>query len=153
MVFAPGPIPDPTTQFDDARYANDVPFNVKQTQITHARHRWYQVIAIGAFGTAAGQFAKTNGLGAGLTMRIQFEHKPDFISISIAGQTASTGRCVVFRGDPGGDGIPLGQSGSVTLPAPEGGIITIVNVGTTATFGVVIAHAGYDAQLGIQCGL
>lgn len=151
MVFRPDPIPAPDVALDESStYANDTAFVVKQTTVSHARHRWFQVIQLGTY---TAQFAKSPGINAGATMRIQFEHKPDYITVGVSGQTASTGRCVVFRGEPGGDGIPLGQGGKVTLPAPESGILNIVNVGTTATYGVVIAHAGYDASIDLSPGL
>lgn len=151
MVFPPGPIPEPDVALDESStYANDLPFSTKQTSITHARHRWFQVVTLG---TQTAQFTKTPGLNQGATQRVQFEHKPDYITVSISGQTANTGRCVVFRGEPGGDGILLGPTGTITIPAPESGIVTIVNVGTTATYGVIVAHAGYDARIDIECGL
>lgn len=151
MTFMPQEIPDPSVALDEsATWANDVPFVVKQTTITHARHRWFQVIAMG---TQTAQFTKTPGINGGATQRIQFEHKPDYISVSVSGQTANTGRCVVFRGEPGGDGILLGPNGALTIPASENGILTIVNVGTTATYGAVIAHAGFDARIDYIAGL
>lgn len=151
MTFQPREIPAPDVALDEARYTQDLPFNLKQATVTHARHRWYQVIAIGAF--TLSQFSKTNGLAAGATMRVQFEHKPDYITIAVDGRTANTGRVSVFRGEPGGDAIVIGQTGKVTLPAPESGIMTLVSIGTTSVFGVLIAHAGYDASLDISPGL
>jgi hypothetical protein len=151
MTFQPREIPAPDVSLDEARYDQDLPFNLKQATITHARHRWFQVVALGAFTTS--QYAKTNGIAAGATMRYQFEHKPDYVTIAVDGRTATTGRCMVFRGEPGGDGIVLGQGGMVTMPAPESGIVSVVNIGTTATFGELIAHAGYDAEIMIDPGL
>jgi hypothetical protein len=151
MVFPPGPVPAPDVALDESvTYANDTPFNVKQTTISHARHRWFQIIRLGTYVT---QFGKTDGVNAGTQMRIQFEHKPDYVTIAINGQTQNTGRCVVYRGEPGGDGVVLGQGGKLTMPAPESGILTVVNVGSTPTFGVVFAIAGYDASFDISPGL
>jgi hypothetical protein len=152
MVFQPREIPAADVALDESvTYANDVPFVQKQTAITHARHRWYQVIAIGAPGAA--QYLKTVGLAAGQSQRVQFEHKPDFVMVAVDGRTANnTAHIIVYRGEPGGDGVALGQNGTVTMPAPEGGIVTLQNIGTTTTYGCVIAHAGYDATLDYRPG-
>lgn len=73
--------------------------------------------------------------------------------VSVSGQTALTGRCNLFLGEPGGPPIPLGGHGKAVIPAPQGGIISLVNVGTTPTYGVIIAHAGYvDAGVDVDCG-
>lgn len=152
MVFPANPVPAPDVALDESvTYANDAPFNVKQTVLTHARHRWFQIITIGTY--TGSQYAKANGLNGGATMRIQFEHKPDYVTVAIGGQTANTGRCMVFRGEPGGDGVVLGQGGKLTMPAPESGIITLVNVGSTPTYGTVFAIAGYDVAFDISPGL
>jgi hypothetical protein len=152
MVFIPDPIPAPDVALDEsATYANDAPFSQKQTAITHRRHRWYQAIQLGA--PAGAQYAKTVGLAAGTTMRVQFEHAPDYITVAVDGRTANnTAHVLVYRGEPGGDGIALGQNGTLTMPAPESGIVTIVSIGTTTTWGVVIAHAGYPATIDYRPG-
>jgi len=152
MTVMPREIPESDVALDgSATYAKDVPFNAKQTVITHARHRWFQVISLGV--PTGSQFGRSVGIPAGATQRIQFEHKPDYVAVGISGQTATTGRCMVFRGEPGGDGIPLGQSGNVIVPAPESGVLSIVNLGSTPTYGAVIAMAGYDTALLYQPGL
>jgi len=143
MVFPPGPIPQPDKQLDPATaYPNDVPFDLKQASVTFRRHRWFQIQPIG---TPTGPYAiAAGGLAAGLTQRIQFDHRPDVIIVSISGQTALTGRCQLYLGEPGGPFILLGPLGKAIIPAPESGIITLVNVGTTVTIGTVVAIAGYD---------
>jgi hypothetical protein len=151
MVFIPDHIP-PTDQSLDSetRYVADVPFDYKQAEITTRRHRWFQVQDIG---TPGALYVTTPGLNAGATQRIQFDHKPDWIIVSIGGQTALTGRCILYLGDSGGPFVRLGPHGKVTIPAPEGGIITLTNVGSTATFGTVVAIAGYvDPGVDVICG-
>jgi hypothetical protein len=156
MVFPNLEIPAPDVALDESStYANDVPFNQKQTVITHARHRWYEFIQMGVAGTGSvgAQYAKTIGIGAGQTMRIQFEHKPDFVTVGVDGRTANnTAHIMVYRGEPGGDGVALGQTGVLTCPGPESGIITLVNIGTTTTYGAVIAHAGFPATIDYRPG-
>jgi len=152
MTFSPREIPAPDVALDgSATYVQDAPMALKQTTTTHTRHRWWQVISLGV--PTGSQYGRSVGIPAGATQRVQFEHKPDYVCVGISGQTAATGRCVVFRGEPGGDGIPLGQSGNVIMPAPESGILNITNVGSTATYGAVIAMAGYDTALLYQPGL
>lgn len=150
MVFIPDHVP-PQALDDGTRYVADVPMDAQQARITTRRHRWFQQIPIA---TPAATYVLTPGLAAGQTQRIQFDHKPDFIIVSISGQTAVTGRVMLFLGEPGGPGIgPFGPQGSATIPAPEGGIITLVNVGSTATFGVVVAVGGYaDPGVNILLG-
>jgi len=146
MVFIPDHVP-PQALDDGTRYVADVPFDAQQARITTRRHRWFQQITIG---TPSGPYSIVAGLTTGATQRITFDHKPDFIIVSVAGSTAATGRVNLFLGEPGGPAIgPIGPGGKVCIPAPEGGIITLVNVGSTSTFGVVVAVAGY-AEPGID---
>lgn len=152
MTFTTGPYPPPDHQLDpSSRYAADVPFDHKQAAISGRRHRWFQVQDIG---TVTGPYTLTPGLGQGATQRIQFDHRPDYIIVSISGQTANTGRVNMFLGEAGGPPIRLGPLGKAIIPAPEGGIITLVNIGTTATYGTVVAIAGYDEnpRVDIVCG-
>lgn len=153
MVFVPDPIPRPDTALDNGvAYVADVPFDYKQSQTSTRRHRWFQLWTIG---TPTGPYAASRGLAAGASQRIQFDQKPDWILVSISGETiAATGRCVFYLGEPGGVGIPLGPLGKAVVPAPQGGIVTLVNVGTTATYGVVAAIAGLavDPSVEIVCG-
>lgn len=153
MVFPPTQIPDPEDFGLDngVAYVADTPQDIKDQQISSRRHRWFDVREIG---TSFAAYTTTRGLNGGQDMRIQFDHKPDWIIVSISGETANTGRCRLYLGDPGGFGIPLGAGGQVVIPAPQNGIVTIRNVGTTPTFGVVVAVAGFpnDPSPFVSCG-
>jgi len=151
MVFPPSPVPAPDNQLiPDTTYAADAPFDLKQSSITHRRRRWFDVMDIG---TPTPPYSLTPGLAAGITQRIQFDHRPDVISISILA-TAVTATAHVFSGDPGGPPIRLGAGGYLVIPGPEAGVISITNSGTTPLYGTVIAMAGYDnlPPLGIDPG-
>ena len=142
MVFPPSPVPAPDNQLvPDTTYTADVPFDVKQSSLTHRRRRWFDVRDIG---TATGPYANAPGLVAGSVMRIQFDHRPDVIAVAISPETASTGLARVFLGDPGGPFMRLGAGGRAILPAPEAGVISVLNAGTTTVYGTVIAMAGYE---------
>jgi hypothetical protein len=152
MTFTSGPYPAPDQPLDNSdTYAHDYPFAVKQSVLTQRRHRWFQIYDIG---TPTGPYSLTPGLNIGATQRIQFDHKPDVIIVSISGQTATTGRVNLYYGETGGPPIRLGPLGKAIIPSPEGGIITLVNVGTTATYGTVVAVAGMDTtpSVDIVCG-
>lgn len=153
MVFTNGPYPPPDHQLDEGQsYANDVPFPIKQATLTHNRHRWFQVYDIG---TPTGPYALTPGLNQGAQQRIQFDHRPDVIVVSISGQTANTGRVNLYLGEAGGPPIRLGPLGKAIIPAPENGVITLQNNGTTPTYGTVVAVAGYydgNPRFDIVCG-
>jgi hypothetical protein len=150
MVFIPDTIPPLEQSLDNSvRYAADVPFDHKQATISQKRHRWFQpyVIVTPADGS--------RGLAAGATLRIQFDHRPDWIIVAISGETAVTGRVWVYAGDPGGPYFSLGPHGKLSLPAPEGGIITLVSAPgtTTRTYGMVTAVGGYtDPGIDITLG-
>lgn len=145
------PDPDQTVLEDtQGQFRHDVPFGVKQAVTTTRRHRWYQVIDIGV---SAGPYAITPGLPAGQQQRIAFDNRPDFVIVACSGDTATSGRLSVFRGEPGGPPIRLGQGGKVTVPGPQDGVITLVARGTTPSYGTVIAIAGYDVALDISPGL
>lgn len=153
MVFVPDPIPRPDTALDSGvAYIADVPFDYKQSSTSTRRHRWFQLWEIG---TPTGAYSSTRGLGVGATQRIQFDQKPDWIMVSISGETvAATGRCVLYLGEVGGVGIRLGPLGKAVVPSPQGGIVNLVNVGTTPTYGLVAAVAGFstDPPIEIVCG-
>lgn len=151
MVFIPDHLPPVDDQLDPPQaYIADTPQALKQATVTPRRHRWFQPVVIGV---PSGPYTYIPGLTAGLTQRVQFDHKPDWIMVSISGQTANTGRVNLFLGDPGGPPIPLGPHGKAVVPAPQSGVITLVNVGSTPTYGVIVAHAGYvDAGVDIECG-
>jgi len=140
MVFPPSPVPAPDNQLvPDTTYAADKPFDLKQAAITHARRRWFDVADIG---TVTPPYLVTPGLAAGATQRIQFDHRPDIVVVSILA-TAVTSSAHVFMGDPGGPPIRLGDGGYCIVPGPEAGVISITNTGSTLLYGTVIAMAGY----------
>lgn len=153
MTFTNGPYPPPDHQLDNGvQYNSDYPFPVKQSVISHARHRWFMVYDIG---TPTGPYSLTPGLNQGATQRIQFDHRPDVIIVSISGQTANTGRVNLYYGEAGGPPIRLGPLGKAIIPAPENGVITLTNNGTTATYGTVVAVAGFmdgNPRFDIICG-
>ena len=154
MTFTPEIIPDPdqaALQDTQGQFDLDAPWNVKQASISMRRHRWYQIFEIGL---AAGPYAISPGLTAGLAQRIQFDNKPDFVIVACSGDTvAATGRLSVFRGESGGPPIRLGAGGRVVMPGPQDGVVTIVARGTTPSYGTVIGIAGYDVTLDLSPGL
>lgn len=146
-------IPDPdqaVLEDTQGQFRLDAPFGVKQATTTTRRHRWFQVIEIGV---TAGPYAITPGLTAGLQQRIQFDNRPDFVIVACSGETATTGRLFVYRGEAGGPPIRIGQGGKVTVPGPQDGVITLVARGSSPSFGTVIAIAGYDVSVDISPGL
>lgn len=155
MVFHPDPVPpvdhpsvDPTDVFPA-----DTPFDLKQATLSTKRHRWFDFRPLTGMSGGSGGGRAAQNIPAGDAMRVQFDHKPDYIQVSISGQTAATGRCALYSGDEGGPYILLGPHGKATIPAPQGGIVFIRNVGTTATYGIVTAIGGYvDPGIDITCG-
>jgi hypothetical protein len=146
-------IPDPdqaVLEDTQGQFDLDVPFGVKQATISTRRHRWYQVIDIG---TPTGPYAVAPGLTAGSIQRIQFDNRPDYVIVTCSGDTATTGRIAVYRGEAGGPFIRLGQGGKVIMPAPQDGVITIVSRGTTTAYGTVIGVAGWQIGLDLAPGL
>jgi hypothetical protein len=114
----------------DINYGADTPFNVKQAALTTRRHRWFD--------------PRPMNVGAGQTVRFVFDNRPDFIEVSISGQTAATGRANVYMGEPGGNAIgPCGPGADIVMPCPHDGVVSVVNLGSTATIGVVLGIAGY----------
>lgn len=146
-------IPDPdqaVLEDSQGQFRLDQTWGVKQAATSMRRHRWYQVIDIGV---AAGPYAITPGLPAGSQQRIQFDNRPDYVIVTCSGDTATTGRLSVFRGEAGGPPIRIGQGGRVIMPAPQDGVITLQARGSTASYGNIIAVAGYDVTLDISPGL
>ena len=143
MVFPPGPVPAPEHQLDQgAAYVADTPFPLKQTTVSARRRRWFDVRDIG---TQTPPYTVAPGLAAGSRMRVQYDHRPDVIIVSINGATvAATGGAFVYYGEEGGPFIRLGAGGRVVLPAPENGVVVIRAIGSTPCYGTVIAIAGYD---------
>lgn len=146
-------LPDPdqaVLEDTQGQFNLDQPFGVKQSAITTRRHRWFQVLDIGV---ASGPYAIAPGLPAGTQQRIQFDNRPDFVIVTCSGETATTGRMSVFRGEAGGPPIRIGQGGKVTVPGPQDGVITIVSRGSSAVYGNVIAIAGWSVSVDISPGL
>lgn len=153
MTFTPEVIPNPDQAAlidTQGQFDNDAPFGVKQATITMRRHRWWNVQEMGV---SAGPYAITPGLPAGAIQRIQFDNRPDYVLVSVSGDTATTGRVSVFRGEAGGPPIRLGQGGRVIFPCGVDGIVTIVSRGTTPAYGTIIGIAGYDVQVDLMPGL
>lgn len=153
MVFPPGPIAPPEHQLDESSaYRADQPFPLKQSNITHARRRWFDVRDIATAGAQPG--TQSPGLNAGASQRIQYEHKPDVIIVSLHGASATTATCHLYLGDGGGPFIRLGALGRACIPGTEYGVITLVNVGSTILYGTVIAVAGYEnmPRIDLNCG-
>lgn len=154
MTFTPEIIPDPdqaVLKDSQGQFDLDTPFNVKQAATSMRRHRWFDVRDIG---TSQGPYATTSGLAAGSLMRVQFDHRPDVIIVSISGETASTGACRLYAGEEGGSFIRLLSGGYACIPAPENGVVSIRNVGSTPTYGTLAAVAGFPdmPNIGIACG-
>ena len=149
MVFNQGNVP--SGQLDSAtQYTADMPMDRKQAAITTRRHRWFQSQFIG---TPTGLYTRSPGLNALATWRVFFDKRPDWILVSVSGQTAVTGRVWVYVGEQGGEYIQLGPHGYCTFPVSQDGVVVLVNQGSTPTYGVVCAIAGYtDPGIQINCG-
>lgn len=153
MVFPPSNIPAPEDSGIDngTLYTADTPMAAKQAAITSRRHRWFDIRTIGD--QQSPYQVGAAGLSSGGLQRFMFDQRPDWIIISISGQTAATGRARFYLGDEGGPSILLGPHGKACVPAPLGGIVSLRNVGSTATYGNVVAVAGYtDPGVDILCG-
>lgn len=124
----------------ETNYGADVPFDRKQAALTTRRHRRFD--------------PRPLNLASGATLRVAFDNRPDFIIVSISGQTAATGRANVYLGEPGGNAIgPCGPGAKIVMPAPHDGVVSIVNLGSTPTLGVVVGVAGFtDPGVDINLG-
>jgi len=153
MTFTPEIIPDPDQAAlidSQSQYDLDQSWGVKQAAITTRRHRWYAVYDIGV---SQGPYAIQPGLTAGSYQRIQFDNRPDYIIVTCSGDTATTGRLSVFRGEAGGPPLRLGQGGKIIMPAPSDGVITLFSRGSTTAYGNVIGVAGFNVALDFSPGL
>ena len=153
MTFNTQVIPDPdqaALEDTQGQFQLDTPFNVKQAHTSMRRHRWYQVMDIGV---SAGPYAVVPGLPAGAQQRIQFDNRPDYVLVACSGETATTGRLAVYRGELGGPPIRIGQGGRVIFPCGIDGVVTLVSRGSTPAYGTVIAIAGWDVSLDLNPGL
>lgn len=152
MTFTPEIIPNPdqaALKDTQGQFDADTPFNVKQAQTSMRRHRWFDIQEIGI---ATGPYALTPGLPGGSLQRIQFDNRPDYVLVACSGDTATTGRISVFRGESGGPPMRLGPGGKVIFPCGVDGIVTIISRGTTPAYGNVIGIAGYDVALDLVPG-
>lgn len=152
MTFTPEIIPDPDQALlkdTQGQFDADTPFNVKQASVSMRRHRWYSIMEIGV---SAGPYAITPGLPAATTQRIQFDNRPDYVIVTCSGDTATTGRLSVFRGEVGGPPMRLGPGGKIIFPCGVDGVVSLVSRGTTPAYGNVIGVAGFDIQLDFSPG-
>ena len=136
-------VPRDLTQVDPGLpYQADTPFPIKQATLSPRRHRWFDVRDIGV---QTPPYTVTPGLTSGAVMRVQYDHRPDMVIVSLSGATvAATGGAFVYLGEVGGPFVRLGAGGRVVLPAPENGVVSIRAIGSTPCYGTVIAVAGYD---------